>query len=152
MVIQTEGKTPVKLRLMQLLHIVFLVLIFAATLFLLVKDVPILFPALQIGPDNNQVLIVFGIFSLVWLLMGIFWPWLSKKLTPLKLETGIYKNHFSRISNFGCMAIAAFIICICGGSSYIWLPIFIISGIALIFTFPTSKEKLEKQWASNANQ
>jgi hypothetical protein len=35
-----------------------------------------------------------------------------------------------------------------GGRMQIWLTMFILSAIALIFTFPISKEKLKKQWAS----
>jgi hypothetical protein len=51
----------------------------------------------------------------------------------------VYFIHNFRISLFESVAIFGLIVGFLGGAWYVWLPLLLLSGVAMVFSFPTAK-------------
>jgi len=90
--------------------------------------------------DVNSAQILFLVVSLVFLLIGLFWPRLARwhKKTPVNyVELGY--GHVVRATFLGVPVIYGFVLRVLGGSWYIVALIYVLSLAALIWTFPTDK-------------
>jgi hypothetical protein len=91
-------------------------------------------------PMLNIVRIVLYIFSLLCLILGLYLPRLTKNF---KTSKSIYRellfSHLISVSLFECMIIFSLILSFMGSSWYFNLPLIILAGLALFFTFPTDK-------------
>jgi len=138
-----------QLWLLRLIHILFL-----ATIPIVIL-VTALLPALGFIPiyDSSSIYlhlieITFGFITIACLLFGYYWSRQTRKLKmATKPEVEVVDGHILRISLFESVAVFGFTLGILGSRWYIWLPFFILSAIALTFTFPTKKRWIN--WIQN---
>lgn len=92
--------------------------------------------------DSDLVLIeiVFGVFTIPILIVGFYlhkiigWIWKTAKS-----DIAIYFIHTIRISLLESVAVIGLVLGILGGAWYAWLPLLMLAGVAMSFSFPTSR-------------
>ena len=131
---------------LRILHSIFLAMI--PVMILIVALLPVFgyIPVYTSGdPSLVLIEIVFIVISLFGLIIGMYlqrivrWIW---RTNQSEVFAG-FIIHVFRISLFESVAILGLISGILGSAWYVWLPIFVLSGVAMIFTFPTTKHLTE---------
>lgn len=91
-------------------------------------------------PLLNAPQVILGGVSILFLIIGVFWPRLAKWHKKAYLDDmELLYGHLVRAIFFTTPVIYGFILHILGSSWYIVLLIFILAGTALVLTFPTDK-------------
>ena len=95
----------------------------------------------------------FGFITVIVLLLGYYWPRLSRRFTTANSPeiVEVMRDHVFRMAFFEAVAVSGFMLgAIMGSSWYICLPFFLLSGVALILTFPT--EERWNRWMDNRSK
>lgn len=120
--------------------------VFLATVLIMILVLALLplfgFVPLLSGEGSDLVLgeIVFAIFILPMLVIGIFlhriigWVWKTDRS-----DMYVYYVSGIRLSFFEVIAFLGLLLGIFGSAWYIWLPLLMLTGIAMVFTFPTAQ-------------
>jgi len=94
--------------------------------------------------DVNIAQILFIVVSLVFLIIGLFWPRMARWHKKAHInDVELMYGHVMRAAFLGVPSAYGLILCVLGGSWYIVLPIYVLPLAALIWTFPTDK-RLER--------
>jgi hypothetical protein len=125
----------------KVIHLIFLALVPIAALIL------VLLPIFGSVPEffrDDPILILIEIimvgFSLVILAVAFLWPRLARWNKPSnRTVSNILIGHLVRISLLESIAVYGLVLRLLGSAWYIVLPLFILSAVALVLTFPTDK-------------
>jgi hypothetical protein len=91
-------------------------------------------------PDLVLTEIVFAVIILPVLVVGLYLHWLVGRIWKTdKSDMYVYFVHGIRVSLFEAVAVFGLILGILGGALYVWLPLLMLAGAAMVFTFPTAK-------------
>ncbi len=96
-------------------------------------------------PELNLIILILSFFSILFCVIGLLLPRLAKWRLGNRDRTSILVTHgFIRLPLFESTVIITFIMGLLGVGWYIIGPLFILEGIALSLTFPSSKRF--EQW------
>jgi hypothetical protein len=135
-------------KVIRIIHVVFLLTLPVSVLFI------VLLPVIGINyiyAKNDPILymieILFAVFSILFLAVGLYFPLIIRKF---KTANSIYREllfgHVIRIALFESIVCYCIILGIMGSRWFVIAPLFLLTCLALFFTFPTDK-RLDK-WRS----
>jgi hypothetical protein len=91
-------------------------------------------------PTIGLIEIIFAVIEIPILIVGIYLPRIVGRVWKRnRSDTFVYFVHAIRISLFESVAVIGLILGILGGVWYAWLPLLVLAGAALVFSFPTAK-------------
>jgi hypothetical protein len=92
-------------------------------------------------PSLNTPQMLLGSASILFLLIGLFWPRLARwhKKANINNDVELMYGHVMRATFLSTPFIYGLILRMLGSSWYIVLPIYVLEFAALIWTFPTEK-------------
>lgn len=145
-----DNSTAKLVRVLRLMHVFFLATIPVGVLITALLPVMGFAPVYDAASWYPHVIEAsIGFITILILIFGYYWPRISRKFKTInKPEVEVAGDHILRMSLFWAVAVSGLLLGIMIGSSwYIWLPFFLLSGIALILTFPT--EERWNRWIQN---